>query len=76
MLHGAVYSVVCCQDLTRSHWQLRCTLFVELFALRASSRCKLDIGALFLLNEEILEKAPTPSLAECPIHGRSFARLW
>ena len=33
---------------------------VQLFALRASSRCKHDVGALSWLNVETVERAPTP----------------
>ena len=34
--------------------------FVQLFALRASSRCKHDMDALSWLNAATLERAPTP----------------
>ena len=38
-------------------------VFVKLFALRASSSCKHDMGALSWLNTETLEIASTPLFA-------------
>ena len=37
---------------------------VQLFALRASSRCKHDVGTLSWLNAETVKRVPTPSLAD------------
>ena len=48
------------------------------FASRASSRCKHDMGALSSLNAETVEKTPTPLfgiLVRCSAHGPFFARL-
>ena len=57
----------------------RCMLlFVQLFASRALSRCKHDMGTLSWLNAEPLERAPTPlfdRLVRCSAHGLSFVRL-
>ena len=50
----------------------------RLFALRALSRCKHDMGTLSCLNMEQLERLPTPlfgRLVRCSTNGRSFARL-
>ena len=62
-----------------SEWWFRCTLFcVQLFALRVSSHCKHDMGAVSWLNAETVEKAPTPlfgRLVRCPTHGPFFRRL-
>ena len=42
---------------------VRYTLFcVQLFASRALSHCKHDVGALSWLNAETIERAPTPPL--------------
>ena len=49
-------------------------LLVQLFASRASSYCKHDMGALSWLNAE---RAPTPlfgRLVKCSAHGLSFTR--
>ena len=55
---------------------LCCTLFfVELFASRALSCCKHNMGALSWLNAETLERAPTPLFDRCCAHGHSFLRL-
>ena len=61
----------CCMCAIRtplqSHWRFRCTLLsVQLFASRASSCCKHDMGALSWLNVKTLKRAPTslPSLAD------------
>ena len=51
---------------------------VQLFASRASSRCKHDVGALSWLNAETVERAPTPffgRLVRCSPHGPFFGRL-
>ena len=53
-------------------------LFVQLFVSRAYTRCKLDTGALSLLNAEALERAPTP-LFGWPVrhltHGVFFHKI-
>ena len=63
----------------RSHWWFHCTLFcVQLFASRASSRCKHDMGALSWLNVETVERTPTPlfgRLVRYSAHGPLFERL-
>ena len=42
-------------------WQLRCTLLlVKIFALKASSYCNHDMGALLWLNPETLERMLIP----------------
>ena len=60
-------------------WWFRCTLFcVQLFASRALSRCKHDVGALSQLNAEIVERVPTPHfgrLKRCSAYGLFFGRL-
>ena len=72
---------VLCAVWTRlwSCWWFRCTLFcVQLFASRALSHCKHDMGALSCLNAETIERAPTPlfgRLVRCSTHGRSFGIL-
>ena len=51
---------------------------VQLFASRASSHCKHDVGDLSWLNAETVERAPTPlfcGLVRCSAHGPFFARL-
>ena len=53
-------------------------ILVHLFALRASSRCKYDMGAHLWLNAEALERAPTTlfdGLVRCSAHGRSIVGL-
>ena len=73
---------VLCAVMTRlwRHWWFCCTLFcVRLFALRASSHCKHDVGALSWLNAKTVERVPTllfDRLVRCSAHGRSFERLW
>ena len=47
---------MCGQDSTSKQLVIRCTLL--LFASRASSRCKHDMGALSWLNVETVESAP------------------
>ena len=54
-------------------------LVVLLFASRASSHCKYNMGALswFIIIMKTLKTAPTPfigRLVRCSAHGRSFAR--
>ena len=59
--------LVCCVRL----------LIVQLFALRASSYRKHDMGGLSWLNAETFERAPTPlfgRLVKCSAHGCSFTR--
>ena len=51
---------------------------VQLFVLRASSRCKQDVGALSWLNAETVERVLTPvfgSLVRCSAHRSFFGRL-
>ena len=65
--------------LWSSWWFLCMLLFVQLFALRASSHCKHNMGALSWLNVETLGRGPTPlfdRLVRCSAHGSSFLRLW
>ena len=57
--HGAVQSVVCHQDLT-SKLLHGGSIVVQLFASRASSRCKHDMGTLSWLNAETLKRALSP----------------
>ena len=47
---------MCHQDSTLKPLVIK--LYVILFALRASSRCKHDVGALSWLNAETVEIAP------------------
>ena len=62
--HGDIvpFRVLCAvRTRLRSRWWFRCTLlFVRLFASKASSSGKHDMGALSWLNVETLERAPTP----------------
>ena len=53
-------------------------VFLQLFAFRALSQCKHDMGALLWLNAETLEIAPAPlfdRLVRFSAHERSFVRL-
>ena len=80
--HIVLFRVLCAVRLwVWSRWWLRCTLllFVQLFASRASSRCKHDMGTLSWLNVKTLKRVPIPlfdRLFRCSTHGRSFVRLW
>ena len=50
---------------------------VQLFASRLSSRCKHDMGTLWLLNVETLERVHTPvfgRFVRCCAHERSLVR--
>ena len=71
-------TVIWCRSLSGVMIWFPCTLlFVQSFALWASSRCKHDMGTLSWLNAEILERVPTPyfgRLVRCSAHGRSFSR--
>ena len=80
--HGDVvpFRVLCAvRTRLQSRWWFHCTLlFVQLFASRASSRCKQDMGALSWFNAETPERVPTPlfgRLVRCSTHGPFFARL-
>ena len=53
-------------------------IFVQLFALRASTHCKCDIGTPLCLNAATLLRVHTlcfGRLVRCSAHGRSFMRL-
>ena len=74
--YRAVRSVVCRQDSTLK--LLVIPLYVILFASRALSSCKHDVGTLSWLNAETVERAPTPlfgRLVRCSAHGPFFGRL-
>ena len=62
--HMVLFRVLCVVvTWLRSHWWFRClVLFVQLLALRASSRFKHDMGVFSRLNVETLERAPTSFL--------------
>ena len=72
-MHTVTYGAVqCCVPFTLK--PLVALLFVQVFALRALSRCKHDMGTLSWINAE---RVSTPSLTivRCTAHGRSFVSL-
>ena len=79
--HRAVQSVVSGhQDSTSKPLVIPLYIIcMQLFASRASSRCKHDVCALSWLNVETVKRAPTPlfgRLVRCYTHGPFFERLW
>ena len=59
--HGAVRGVLCCQDSTSKRLVIILYIIVKLFALRASSHCNHDTGALSWC-AETFENTPTTFL--------------
>ena len=73
------FTVLCAIRICLCSKWFHCTLlFVQLFALRASSLYKHNMGALSRLSVEKLERVPTlrfGRFVRCSAHGRSFTRL-